>query len=440
MRAADAAAAASSVSAPTPSSSVATGALLSLRDFGVSAGNTLDDLQHQYGSFQLLAWFGDHLLERFVTERIWERAMTNESKDGAASAASSNSASAPPAVSIQSLHDERVRFTNNITLSLYLKHATNIRLRPDPSGTSPSHHATGTLFEFLLCLASRSAGGLALARQRVNEYMDWVGSHADLVDAKLPRTVQSVTLQLSWLAHNPALWKLTSEDLHSKRIVARSLIVRDQEEDPTQPTEQVLAHIIAREQKTRERRRAAELELAQEQRRLAAEKLAAQQSMLQQVTDNPCCSVLVPPTQRAVLSADLLNVELVDVALLNHTGKVVEVRWKSRQKNVYLEPFWDCCGMRGATRVCNRPNWPDPSAVHPGNLEDIPFGTNKYRMGGGVHKNESHLPVGQYPNWSCCNRTSIAVGCARPSAQPVGAHVAVHGAAPSSASSAHSSA
>lgn len=112
------------MSSPRASVDSSSDRLLTLHDFGVSAGTTMEQLLQEHGSLELLAWFGDQLLERFVSERVWERAMKAVDDAATASSAASSSssvsairsvtmtaASLTDAVSPQSLHDERVRFT-----------------------------------------------------------------------------------------------------------------------------------------------------------------------------------------------------------------------------------------------------------------------------------------------------------------------------------------
>ena len=399
------AASAASSSSSSASSAIPVEPHLTLQDFGVAAGKTVQQLQQEHGSFQLLAWFGDHLLERFVTDRIWMQAMGNASDAGA-------SASSSP-VSPQWLHDQRVRFTSNTTLTLYLKYATDIRLESDPSGNAPSEHAWGTLFEFLLCLAHRSPQGLELVRQRVHAYMDWVMCRVKRIDATLCR-VQSMSLKLSWSSEDPGAWSLYSEDdLYESRKLAGSK--SHQQRLNLQTSTDYLLQVISKAQTIRQQQRKAAADLSEERRRLAAEMVAKQRRLLEKVQSDPFCNVEVPVAQTAVMDADMM-IRRVNAPSAKHTGKVVDVRWRSRSKHEYTEPFWDCCGMRKAERRCNKPNWPHPNRYHPGSML-IPTGTNKHRQGGGVGENITHIPVGRFPDWSCCKQTSITQGCRNPAFQ-----------------------
>ena len=136
--------------------------MFTLRLFGLDPTATrVAELLEQHGSFELLAWYGDALLARFITELLWAKVSTDSQAT----------------ISTQSLHDTRVRYTSNATLACFLRNATDIE-----HPTASSDHALGTLFEFMLCLLQRSKGDVAAAAA-VRTYRSWVRQHAELVAA-----------------------------------------------------------------------------------------------------------------------------------------------------------------------------------------------------------------------------------------------------------------
>ena len=350
MSTANAAAAASSSSCGAGASS-----LWTLRLFGIDPGSScVADFLREHGSFELLAWYGDALLQRFITEQLWANVQ----------------GAAPTDTLLQKLHDQRALYTSNASLACFLRSATDIE-----HPTASSDHSLGTLFEFLLALLQRTQGDAA-ALTVVQQYRSWLQRHADLVSAAQSRS-RCVPLMLSWHDAAPMNWRLQQAGHASIDIILTPDAVTT---TGTRGIMHLIEHVREQEaagRKERDRDRAQML-LAAGIKRQTTEQQRLQQELQASVKQNPFGNVSVPLRRSLQLSAggELVACELAPAA---HCGVVVQVEWWSLKKYFYREPFWSCCGMRGAELACNKPNWADPSRVHPGTME-IPRGSNKYRV------------------------------------------------------------
>jgi len=371
------------MSAPsaTPSaSSPGPEALYTLRHFGIDpVEHSVASLLRERGSFELLAWYGDALLERFITDLLWKVATSK--------------AAAPP--SLQLLHDRRVRYTSNATLACFMRHATDIQ-----HPTSCSDHALGTLFEGLLALLHREQGEDA-ALNMVNLYRRWVKQHPDLVAAAHPRP-HSVTLTLSWSDAAPSAWQLRQCNRAWAGFEGSPFVING--DSIIGNAQQQISGLIAKTQEEAVAHK--QWALTQEQERLSREQQEQQNHIQAAVEANPHRTDIRVPRRRTVKFLPDGDLVIQELPPSDHSGDIVQVVWWSRKKNRYLESFGSCCGMRGAEQECNKANWREPTRVHPGRME-IPRGTNKYKMGGGV----GSVCVGRFPNWSCCHALSTEPGC-----------------------------
>jgi len=303
----------------------------------------------------------------------------------------------------QKLHDRRILYTSNASLACFLRNATDI-VHP----TASSDHSLGTLFEFLLALLQRTQGDAA-ALAVVQQYRSWLLTHADLVSEAQSRS-RCVPLLLSWHDAAPMDWRLQQAGHASVDIILTPDTVTS---TGTRGIMHIIEHVREQEaarRRKRDRDRAQTL-LAAEIKRQTAEQQKLQQELQASVEQNPFGNVSVPVRQSLRLS---VGGELVTSALAPaaHCGVVVQVEWWSLKKYSYREPFWSCCGMRGDELACNKPNWADPSLVHPGTME-IPRGSNRYPVGGGVGNG---IVRGRFPTWTCCRQVSSVPGCSSPAA------------------------
>eukprot|EP00744_Colponema_vietnamica_P008842 GILI01012603.1.p1 GENE.GILI01012603.1~~GILI01012603.1.p1 ORF type:complete len:277 (-),score=13.20 GILI01012603.1:145-897(-) len=105
--------------------------------------------------------------------------------------------------------------------------------------------------------------------------------------------------------------------------------------------------------------------------------------------------------------------------ILKHSKELCGVGWRSKSRNYYEDPYYPCCGVRKGRNGCLRSLWPDPSAVHSGDLK-IQEGSRKRGAGNSQYGDLSHIPRGSTPYWTCCLKTATAPGCSRSSVQGMG--------------------
>ena len=97
---------------------------------------------------------------------------------------------------------------------------------------------------------------------------------------------------------------------------------------------------------------------------------------------------------------------------LTHTGIIMEVPWRSRKGNNYIEKIYSCCGIPANALIdifnisCPRKNWKNPNSYHTGELT-----CNSSRRIGAGAQSRSNIPYCAKSYWDCCRKKAEEEGC-----------------------------